>query len=90
MLCSSSDSDGHQKSYPVVCLIDLINWHIQAGTQGLVILGTTGEAPTITARERARIIEDTVVHVDGRIPVIVGAGTNSTHTTASKYKKLLY
>ncbi len=68
-------------------LIDLINWHIQAGTQGLVILGTTGEAPTITARERARIIEDSVTHVDGRIPVIVGAGTNSTHTTCEQIQE---
>ena len=62
-------------------LNQLIQWHLNSGTQALVILGTTGEASTITVRERARIIETTVKQVRGQIPVIVGAGTHSTDTT---------
>lgn len=59
----------------------LLEWHIEAGTNGIVILGTTGEAPTITADERIEVIEAAVAQVAGRIPVIVGTGTNCTRTS---------
>ncbi len=48
------------------------------GIDALVVLGTTGENPTITQDERTRIVEFVVDHVAGRIPVIVGSGTNNT------------
>lgn len=56
----------------------LIDWHLEAGTDGLVLLGTTGEAPTITGAERVTLIETTVAHLKHRLPLIVGSGTNST------------
>ncbi|WP_210485875.1 4-hydroxy-tetrahydrodipicolinate synthase [Microvirga antarctica] len=55
-----------------------INWQIENGTHGLVPVGTTGESPTLTHKEHDRVIEITVDEVKGRIPVIAGAGSNST------------
>ena len=49
-----------------------------AGIDALVVLGTTGENPTVTPEERQRIVEVVIEHVAGRIPVIVGTGTNDT------------
>ncbi len=59
----------------------LIDWHIVNNTHGIVILGTTGEAATITPPERVQIITKVVAQVDGKIPVVVGTGTNATATT---------
>lgn len=62
---------------------ELIEWHIANHTDGLVVLGTTGESPSITTDERERLIKTAVAQVRDRIPVIVGTGTNSTqHTIA--------
>lgn len=61
--------------------IALLDWHIESGTDGVVVLGTTGEAPTISSEERAHLIRTTVEHVAGRIPVIAGTGSNSTDIT---------
>jgi 4-hydroxy-tetrahydrodipicolinate synthase len=62
-------------------LSELIEWQIANFTDGIVILGTTGESPTVQFDERERIIRNTVDQVAGRVPVIVGTGTNSTQTT---------
>jgi 4-hydroxy-tetrahydrodipicolinate synthase len=56
----------------------LVQWHLSAGTDALVILGTTGESATITRSERTSIITRVMAMVAGRIPVIVGTGTNCT------------
>ena len=56
----------------------LIDWHLESDTDGLVVLGTTGEASTIEPEERSKIISHTVDQVKGRIPVIIGTGANST------------
>lgn len=56
----------------------LVEWHIDQGSHGLVPVGTTGESPTLTHDEHRRVIEEVVTAVDGRIPVIAGAGSNST------------
>ncbi len=56
----------------------LIDWHIAAGTDGIVIVGTTGESPTVDVAEHCLLIETTVEHVKGRVPVIAGTGANST------------
>lgn len=56
----------------------LIDWHFENGTNGLVILGTTGESATIEFDERKKIIEQVVAKVKERVPVIVGTGANST------------
>lgn len=59
-------------------LSKLIEFQIKNGTQGLVILGTTGESPTISYEEREKIITSVVSQVNKRIPVIVGTGSNCT------------
>jgi 4-hydroxy-tetrahydrodipicolinate synthase len=56
----------------------LLDWHIAEGTDGIVIVGTTGESPTVTVEEHCELIKSTVAHVAGRIPVIAGTGGNST------------
>jgi len=56
----------------------LIDTQIEGGVSGLVVLGTTGENPTVTASERRRLVDIAVEHTDGRVPVIIGTGTNNT------------
>jgi 4-hydroxy-tetrahydrodipicolinate synthase len=56
----------------------LIDWHVEAGTDGIVIVGTTGESPTVDVAEHCLLIETTVEHVAGRVTVIAGTGANST------------
>lgn len=62
-------------------LSQLVEWHVAAGTDGIVVLGTTGESPTITAAEREAIIRQAVSSAAGRIPIIAGTGSNATSTT---------
>ncbi|ARA93420.1 4-hydroxy-tetrahydrodipicolinate synthase [Rhodothermaceae bacterium RA] len=56
----------------------LIDYQIEGGVEALVVLGTTGENPTITFDERVRLVETAVAHTAGRVPVIVGTGSNAT------------
>ena len=56
----------------------LIDWHIAEGTDGLVVVGTSGESPTVDVEEHAELIRVAVEHSAGRIPVIAGTGGNST------------
>jgi 4-hydroxy-tetrahydrodipicolinate synthase len=56
----------------------LIDWHIAEGTDGIVIVGTTGESATVTVEEHCALIKACVDRVAGRIPVIAGSGGNST------------
>jgi 4-hydroxy-tetrahydrodipicolinate synthase len=56
----------------------LIHRQIEAGVQGLVPVGTTGESPTLTFDEHCRVIRIVVDETRGRVPVIAGAGSNST------------
>jgi 4-hydroxy-tetrahydrodipicolinate synthase len=56
----------------------LIDYQIDGGVSGLVVLGTTGENPTVTHDERRRLVDAAVDAADGRVPVIVGTGTNNT------------
>ena len=56
----------------------LIDQQLAGGTDALVVAGTTGEPSTMTAQEKAAVIEFTVQHVAGRVPVIAGTGSNST------------
>ena len=56
----------------------LIDWQILEGVDALVVLGTTGENATIWPEERRRIVEVAIEHTDGRVPVIIGTGNNST------------
>jgi 4-hydroxy-tetrahydrodipicolinate synthase len=56
----------------------LIDFHIENGTSGIVIVGTTGESPTVTVDEHCLLIKTTVDYAAGRIPVVAGTGANST------------
>jgi 4-hydroxy-tetrahydrodipicolinate synthase len=56
----------------------LLDWHIDNSTDGIVVLGTTGESPTVEFNERELIIKTALEQVAGRVPVIVGTGANST------------
>ena len=56
----------------------LINWQIAEGTDALVIVGTTGESPTVNMEEHCQLIEAAVRFSNGRVPVIAGTGANST------------
>ncbi|KEP68628.1 4-hydroxy-tetrahydrodipicolinate synthase [Thioclava sp. BHET1] len=56
----------------------LVEWHIEQGSHGLVPVGTTGESPTVSHEEHMIVITEVVKAAKGRIPVIAGAGSNST------------
>src|SRR5277367_6159933 len=56
----------------------LVSWQIAQGTHGLVPCGTTGESPTLSHDEHKRVVELCVEEANGRVPVIAGAGSNST------------
>jgi 4-hydroxy-tetrahydrodipicolinate synthase len=59
-------------------LSSLIDWHITSGTEALVVLGTTGESPTLSHEERTAIIKATIKQVNHRLPIFVGTGTYDT------------
>jgi 4-hydroxy-tetrahydrodipicolinate synthase len=63
------DLDGFRK---------LLDWHIAEGTDGIVVVGTTGESPTVDNEEHWLLIKTAVAHVAGRVPVVAGTGANST------------
>src|SRR5436305_2976632 len=59
-------------------LNQLVDWHAEQGTDGLVPVGTTGESPTLDHEEHERVIAAVVERAAGRLPVIAGTGSNST------------
>jgi 4-hydroxy-tetrahydrodipicolinate synthase len=59
-------------------LRQLIDWHIAEGTDCIGVVGTTGESPTVTVSEQREIIRVSVQHAAGRVPIMAGAGANST------------
>ncbi|MFL9925676.1 4-hydroxy-tetrahydrodipicolinate synthase [Herbaspirillum lusitanum] len=65
----SLDFDGLRK---------LVDWHIAEGTDSIVIVGTTGESPTVSMEEHCELIKVAVEHTAKRIPIIAGTGGNST------------
>jgi 4-hydroxy-tetrahydrodipicolinate synthase len=56
----------------------LIDWHVAEGTSCIVAVGTTGESPTVNVEEHCEVIRVAVEHARGRIPIMAGAGANST------------
>jgi 4-hydroxy-tetrahydrodipicolinate synthase len=56
----------------------LIDWHIKEGTDAIVVVGTTGESPTVDMDEHKELIRVAVEHAKGRVPVVAGTGGNST------------
>ena len=68
----------HAVDYPA--LAGLLDFQLENGTDALVVCGPTGEAAAMSYEERLRTIEAVVRHVDGRIPVIAGSGSNNTES----------
>ncbi len=66
---------------------ELLDWHVESGTDAIIICGTTGEAPTMTDGEKKAAYKYTVEKIAGRIPVIAGTGSYDTHHSIelSKY-----
>src|SRR5215216_5080246 len=56
----------------------LIDWHVAEGTDCIGVVGTTGESPTVSIEENCEIIRVAVEHAAGRVPIMAGAGANST------------
>jgi 4-hydroxy-tetrahydrodipicolinate synthase len=77
-LVTPMDADG---TVNIECLRNLIEWHIENLTDGIVVLGSTGEAMTLNPGEHHLVIEQTLEQVRGRVPVIAGTGSNSTSTS---------
>jgi len=67
----------------------LIDWHVAEGTDCIGVVGTTGESPTVSVEEHCEIIRVAVEHAKGRVPIMAGAGGNSTHEAIelSRYAK---
>ncbi|HJB05801.1 MAG TPA: 4-hydroxy-tetrahydrodipicolinate synthase [Candidatus Merdibacter merdigallinarum] len=65
-------------------LKELLDWHIAHGTDGILVLGTTGESSTMSHEEDDAVARLTIEHVAHRLPVIVGAGSNCTQTAIEK------
>lgn len=65
-------------SLDLTSLRNLVDFHVREGTDAIVIVGTTGESPTVNVDEHCELIRVTVDHAAGRIPVIAGTGANST------------
>lgn len=59
-------------------LEEILNWHVECGTDAIIVCGTTGEASTMTEEERKETIKFTVDTINKRIPVIAGTGSNNT------------
>lgn len=68
-------------------LEQLIAFHLKEQTDGLLVLGTTGESPTLSEEEEEEILRFTVEKANGRIPVIAGAGSNATAKTIKKVQR---
>ena len=65
-------------SIDYACLRKLVDWHVAEGTACLVVVGTTGESPTVSVEEHCEIIRVAVEHAAGRVPIMAGAGANAT------------
>ena len=66
----------------------LVDWHVQSGTNGLVVLGTTAETSTLSDGEQIAVLSTVIEQNKGQLPILVGNGTNSTRTTIAKTQQL--
>lgn len=63
------------------CFAELVQWHMEAQTNAIVIAGSTGEAPTLTSAEKQKLLSTAVKIAGDHMPIIAGTGTNATQTT---------
>ena len=76
----------HHETVDLPALGKLLDFQLENGTDAIIVCGTTGEAATMTYRERMRTIEFCAEHVDGRVPVIAGSGSNATEVAVTLSK----
>src|ERR1700746_1812183 len=69
-------------------LRNLISWQIESGIDFLVPCGTTGETPTLSHDEWLRVIDLTIEVAAGRVPIVAGATSNSTHDAGEKAREV--
>src|SRR5262250_2641420 len=69
-------------------LRNLVSWQIESGIDFLVPCGTTGETPTLTHDEWLHVIDVTIEVAAGRVPIVAGATSNSTHDAVTKAQEL--
>lgn len=69
----------HDGEVDYVSLKKLVDFHVEAGTDAIVSVGTTGESATLSIEEHVKVVERTVEYAQERIPVIAGTGANATH-----------
>ena len=67
-------------------LEELVEYHIENGTNGIIPCGTTGESPTLTHKEHGEVVDKVIEKANGRIPVIAGTGSNNTSEALSLTK----
>ena len=84
VLVTPFTEDGSQLD--VDALRDFLDWQLESGVPGVIVLGTTGEFLTVTDEERTQLVEETVKHLDGRIPVLVGT-MNASTANAVRYSR---
>ncbi|MGA2655184.1 MAG: 4-hydroxy-tetrahydrodipicolinate synthase, partial [Gammaproteobacteria bacterium] len=77
-LVTPMNADG---SLAINALRDLVAWHIEQGTQGIIAAGTTGESAALNFAEYQQVVREVLSEARGRVPVIAGTGTNSTEKT---------
>lgn len=68
-------------------LEELLEWHVAHSTDGILVLGTTGESTTMSHEEDDEVVKKALEVVNGRVPVIAGSGSNDTQTMLEKSKK---
>ena len=71
-----------------VSLKKLVDFHVDAGTDAIVSVGTTGESATLTVEEHVKVVAKTVEFAEGRLPIIAGTGANATHEAVT-FSRLL-
>ncbi|MBL4830201.1 MAG: 4-hydroxy-tetrahydrodipicolinate synthase [Aliivibrio sp.] len=64
----------------------LVDYHVDAGTDGIIAVGTTGESATLSVEEHVKVVLKTLEYADGRIPVLAGTGSNATHEAVTLSK----
>ena len=84
-LVTPMESDG---SLALDAFDRLLDRHVESGTNGIVVAGTTGESATLTVAEIRALVERAVKRIDGRIPVVAGSGTNSTAATIERSRQI--
>ncbi|CAH0539053.1 4-hydroxy-tetrahydrodipicolinate synthase [Vibrio marisflavi] len=78
----------HDGEVDFVSLKKLVDFHVDAGTTGIVAVGTTGESATLTVEEHVKVVNKVVEFANGRVPVIAGTGANATHEAVT-FSRLL-